>query len=131
VKTLREYLQGNRGATAVEFALLALPFVILIIGLIEFGRALHIRSGLDTAADRAQRLILIDPNSSLSTITTGARAAFHIGDPENLSVDLQTGTSGSITYRSIELAYTMTLLIPITGGADIVLSTSRKVALID
>lgn len=128
---MRRFLAGTRGATAVEFALVALPFVILMLGLIEFGRALHIRNGLDNAADRAQRQIIIDAAATSTSLTTSARATFLAGDPDKLQVILSEGTSGSTNYRTVKLSYTMTLLIPIPMGGDVVLSTSRKVALSD
>lgn len=126
---MRRFLAGTRAATAVEFALVALPFVILMLGLIEFGRALHIRSGLDNAADRAQRRIIIDPAATSTSLTTTARGNFLAGDPAKLDVVLSEGTSDTTIYRTITLSYTMTLLIPIPVQGNVVLSTSRKVAL--
>ncbi len=126
---MRRLLADIRGATAVEFALVALPFVILMLGLIEFGRALHIRHGLDNAADRAQRQIIIDAAATSTSLTTSARADFLAGDRDKLHVVVSSGTSGGIPYRAIELSYTMTLLVPIPMKGDVVLSTQRKVAL--
>ncbi len=128
---MRRFLSGSRGATAVEFALVALPFVILMLGLIEFGRALHIRNGLDNAADRAQRQIIIDAAATSTSLTASARATFLAGDANKLLVVLSEGTSGSTTYRTVDLSYTMTLLVPIPMSGDVVLTTSRKVALSD
>ena len=128
---MRRFLSGSRGATAVEFALVALPFVILMLGLIEFGRALHIRNGLDNAADRAQRQIIIDAAATSTSLTASARATFRAGDANKLLVVLSEGTSGSTSYRTVDLSYTMTLLVPIPMSGDVVLTTSRKVALSD
>lgn len=129
MKALFRFLAGRRGATAIEFAFLALPFVILLLGLIEFGRALHIRNGLDNAADRAQRQIIIDAAATSTSLTTSARDTFLAGDPAKLEVLLSEGASGDTAYRMLQLSYTMTLLIPIPLGGQVVLSTSRKVAL--
>lgn len=129
MKRSRKFLAGGRGATAVEFALLALPFVILLLGLIEFGRALHIRNSLSNAADKAQRQIIIDAAVTSTALTDGARASFLAGNPNNLQVVITAGASGGTNYRIVQLSYTMTLLIPIPMGGDVVLSTSRKVAL--
>lgn len=126
---MRKFLAGLRGATAVEFALVALPFVILMLALIEFGRALHISNGLANAADRAQRQIIIDAAATSTSLTSSARDNFLAGDPSKLEVLLSEGTSGTTTYRMVELSYTMTLLVPIPMSGDVVLTTSRKVAL--
>ena len=50
----------SRGSTAVEFALICLPFVGVALGILEFGRALYVRNNLSFAADRAARMVLIE-----------------------------------------------------------------------
>lgn len=46
---------GNRGVTAVEFAVLALPLVLLALGAIEFGLQAATASALDFGARAAAR----------------------------------------------------------------------------
>ncbi len=129
MKKKHGFLADRRGATAVEFALVALPFVMLLLGLIEFGRALHIKNGLDYAADRTQRQIIIDGTANSTELASGARKAFLAGDPNKLQVTLAAGSSGGTNFRTVRLSYAMTLLVPIPKGVDVVLSTSRKVVL--
>jgi Flp pilus assembly protein TadG len=54
-RTLLRFRRDERGATAVEFALLS-PFLIaLFFGIFEFGRALWIQGILDYAVEQAAR----------------------------------------------------------------------------
>ena len=81
--------------------------------------------------DRAQSQIIINAAATSTSLTASARAAFLAGDANKLLVVLSEGTSGSTTYRTVDLSYTMTLLVPIPMSGDVVLTTSRKVALSD
>ncbi|WP_374575443.1 TadE/TadG family type IV pilus assembly protein [Phenylobacterium sp.] len=54
---LRRFARARRGATAVEFALVALPFVMLLFGIMELAAVFLASATLDLATDRAARLI--------------------------------------------------------------------------
>jgi len=50
----------RRGATAVEFALILPPFLLLLLGVVEFGRALWTQSALHFAVEEAARCATVD-----------------------------------------------------------------------
>ncbi len=54
---LTHFLRERRGATAVEFALIATPLLMLLFGLIELCLILLVSATLDTATDFAARNI--------------------------------------------------------------------------
>ena len=53
-------LRDRRGATAVEFALILPPFLLLLLGVVEFGRALWTQSALHFAVEEAARCAGVD-----------------------------------------------------------------------
>lgn len=53
----RSFLKDRRGVTAIEFALVAFPFLLLSIGIIEIGLAHLVNRMLDNAVVSASRLI--------------------------------------------------------------------------
>lgn len=55
VATLKRFAREKRGATAVEFAIIAIPFMMLMFGVIEIGMVLLISATLDTAVEFAAR----------------------------------------------------------------------------
>jgi Flp pilus assembly protein TadG len=53
-------ISDRRGATAVEFALILPPFLLLLLGVVEFGRALWTQSALHFAVEEAARCATVD-----------------------------------------------------------------------
>jgi Flp pilus assembly protein TadG len=73
VKTLVGISQDERGASALEFALLAPVFFLFIFGIIEFGIVFWTQVGLQHGAEMAARCASINtnlcPTNNPSTIT--------------------------------------------------------------
>lgn len=129
MRVRRGFFGDTRGAVAMEFALIGLPFVMLIIGLVEFGRGLNLRSALDDAADRAQRMILIDGAVSEDALETEIRDGFLGGVPSAIVVSHSAETTGAGDYRIVALTYDMRIIIPNPASPTITISATRKVFL--
>lgn len=56
-KILRRWWRGEDAATAVEFALVAFPFIYLLVGIVELSLMFAAMSTLDAATNDAARLI--------------------------------------------------------------------------
>ncbi|MBS8262496.1 pilus assembly protein [Roseibium polysiphoniae] len=54
---LRRYTKDRNGVTAIEFAAVGLPFLMLVFGLFEFGLAFFVNRVLDNATLESARLI--------------------------------------------------------------------------
>jgi Flp pilus assembly protein TadG len=54
---IRRFVRSRRGATAVEFALIATPLMMLMFGVLELAMILLVSATLDTATDFAARNI--------------------------------------------------------------------------
>lgn len=63
----RRHRCNRRAATAVEFAILALPLLMLVFGTLEFGRALWVREALQMTAVQAARCMGILSSSCASS----------------------------------------------------------------
>lgn len=86
---------GEKGAVAVEFALVLPVFVLLVLGIFEFGRAFNIQVSLSEAARESARYAAVhaaDPDFS----TKAAQAAGVAAAP---SVPLKEADVG-ISYRN-------------------------------
>jgi Flp pilus assembly protein TadG len=53
----RRFARATRGAIAVEFAIIALPFMVLLFGIIELGMVFMVSTTLQNATDNAARKI--------------------------------------------------------------------------
>ena len=127
---LPRFLKNERGATAIEFALVIGFLLAFLMGAFEFGRALHARNALDYLADRAARSLSVEYRVSdmglaaiEAALLNDARANAPGLRPELLGLTLrQEGTS----FR-IETLYDFTFLIPVIPVAPMTLTAERLI----
>ena len=67
-------LRGERGATAVEFALILPLLLVLVLGIAEFGRAFQVSGTLSAAAREGVRVMALqnDPAAARNAVRTAA-----------------------------------------------------------
>lgn len=128
MRRLRLFIGHRGGGAAVEFALIGMPFILLLLGMMEVGRGLHIRTALDAAADRAQRAILINPAASAETIAAEIRRTFHAGQRDLLTITYATEAVAGINYRLVSIQYQMDMLLPAPLGGAVSIGSTRRVA---
>ncbi|MEX6509117.1 TadE/TadG family type IV pilus assembly protein [Jiella sp. M17.18] len=124
---LRRFGRDEAGATAVEFAIVCLPLLLVIFGILDFGRALNARNDLGYAAGVASRRVLVDPGLSDADLEQAVRDAFSSGDPAQLQIAVGTQTGGGTNFRTLSVTYPFTfLLVPALDGT-ITLDVARKI----
>ena len=64
IKLYRSFRKKRRGASAVEFAVVAPVFFLLIFGMIEFGRMVMVQQVLTNASREGARLAVLDGTTS-------------------------------------------------------------------
>jgi hypothetical protein len=124
-------MRSNSGAAAIEFAIVVWALVFVCLGVLEFGRALHVRNELSFAADHAARMILTDPLVTNSKLEEKVRDAISGSEPAGFSVifgDVETDADG-LRSRTMLIEYPFSLLIP-TLSDTITLSVSRRVPVV-
>jgi Flp pilus assembly protein TadG len=124
--SLRRLARCSRGAAAVEFAIIVWALILVCLGVIEFGRGLHVRNEMSSAGDRAARMILTNPAVTDGDLAVSVREAFISPKPELLEVTFGTETADGIAFRTMLIQYPLSLLIPGLGD-PITLTVSRRV----
>lgn len=124
---LRRLRGCERGAAAVEFAIIAMALIMVCLGTIEFGRAFFLRNELSFAGDFAARKILTDPTICEADLHTEVKSAFTGLDPEVVLLDFDVETADGILFRTVEMEYPMTLLVPGLSADPINLRLSRRI----
>ncbi len=66
---------SRRGATAIEFAMLFPVYLLMLMGVVEFGRLLWTQSTLQQAVEAAARCASVDPTTCGSPSATASYAA--------------------------------------------------------
>lgn len=77
-------LARRDGATAVEFALIALPLLLLVCGIMDFGRMVWTEATLHRAVESAARCASV--NAALCG-STAATATYAAGQATGLGID--------------------------------------------
>ncbi|MFS0717440.1 TadE family protein [Arthrobacter sp. 1P04PC] len=106
---------SERGAVAVEFALLAPVLVMLLLGIMEFGRAYNVQVSLSSAAREGVRVMAINNNPA------AARIAVKNAAPQlqpaitdaNITVSPSPCTSGA--QVTVTISYTLSTMTGIAG----------------
>ncbi|MCB9686118.1 MAG: pilus assembly protein [Alphaproteobacteria bacterium] len=94
---MRHERQQRRGANAIEFALTLPLYLLIVLGIMDFGYLYHIQAGLDNAAATSCREgAKIDPNdgdpvATASAFLTSRSALFCSGGCTMDVQDLNTG----------------------------------------
>ncbi|HUJ98285.1 MAG TPA: TadE/TadG family type IV pilus assembly protein [Stellaceae bacterium] len=63
LSTARQFARASDGATALEFAIVAPVLLMLLLGIMEAGRALWTQNALNFAVEQAARCAAIDQNN--------------------------------------------------------------------
>ena len=121
------FKRSEDGAAAIEFALVSMIFILLCLGVLEFGRALQMRNQLSFAADFAARQILTDSDVADRVVEAQVRAKLQIGNPELLDVTFGEQEVDGVNFKIVTLDYPFTLFLPGFSTDTIGLSVNRRV----
>ncbi|MBP2159336.1 MULTISPECIES: TadE family protein [Asticcacaulis] len=69
-RLLRRLTRNRRGATALEFAIVAPVFIAMVFGVFNLGYALYCGAAVRHAIQESSRLLMFDPNTTASTFKT-------------------------------------------------------------
>ena len=96
----------ERGATAVEFAILLPVLLMLVLGIMEFGRAFHLQTTLSNAARDGVRVMALQDDATAARSTAKASAhgltltdAMISVSPTTCSSDAAAPGMASVTIR--------------------------------
>lgn len=106
-------IKEERGQSLVEMALLLPVLLLLIVGIIDFGRILYSYSHLHMTTQETVRLGGL--GKSDSEIIQFARDYIHLGDSSELTVSItpNEGNRDSGDYVTVTLQYPIELLTPL------------------
>jgi Flp pilus assembly protein TadG len=103
----------DRGAAAVEFALLLPMLLLLVFGIIDFGRALNASITLTQAAREGARLdALGQPNATVVSRTQAAATGL---SPVSVTVTACTPNAGAGVDATVHASYKFTFVTPIAS----------------
>jgi Flp pilus assembly protein TadG len=116
--------RGERGAAAVEFALVVPVLLLLVLGITEFGRAYNVQTTLSGAAREGARAMAVQ-NSPAAARAAVQNAAAGIGlSDSQISVSPSACPSSSIgsgTTVQVTITYPLSFVTNFFGSSPITL----------
>lgn len=125
----RGAVHNERGATAVEFALVAPIFLIFVIGIIDLGRLFYIKNIMQSTVEQCARYAMVNPSATQATVEAyaDAWAASMYSDITFVADAPGTDVVGGIYYRTITATYTFSYMTPIVTVGDVVLTAKSRI----
>jgi Flp pilus assembly protein TadG len=103
----------DRGATAVEVALLMPILLVLVMGIVDFGRALHAQITLTQAAREGVRVAALKQPNPTTRTQNAATGLSGVG----VSVTACPATPTPGSDAEVNATYTFTFVTPVGGLA--------------
>jgi len=138
IKTIfARFRRDESGASAVEFSIVAVLFVVSSMGVMELGRTYQVRNEMAYAADIGARELTImvnDPSIAETDYETNIKSLIenqflgYTGSTLQVTVSGPTVING-VTYRELNLKYPMSVFIPFRGNTWDLEITRRAVQL--
>jgi Flp pilus assembly protein TadG len=117
--SLKTYLVDRSGAAAVEFAIVGSTFILLSIGIIDFGRNFLILHQMNHIADQISRVLMLNPTVSSADLLAYARENWAGNAPETLGLSLQNQTINGVPSSRLELTYAITWIVSVGEGGTV------------
>lgn len=124
------FLRDTSGATAVEFALVLGPLILLVIGSIEVGRLLWSGHGLNEAAiagarcigihapDCADAEVVVD-SQAVAFVTAHARSWGLVLAPEDISLATNAGCAVDTGFLRVAISFEFVSVLPGLSGTEL------------
>ena len=123
-------LKDRSGVTAVEFAI-ALPLLLVIIlGAIEFGRALKAKNDMNHTLGKAVRVVYLDTDKTESELETLIEESLIRYGAGAVTVDATQTTISGMPHMKIDVAFPMTLTIPFVNLSEVTLNVDTLAPLV-
>ncbi len=134
MRHFRRFLGSRSGASAIEFALVAGPLFLIMLGTIEFGRAIWSRHVIQEVAIAGARCVALpEPACTASGKYDQAVSSAHILAEANargvslaspqLVIDRNTDCFGASAFSSVTISYRFNTALPgfliaLANGSD-------------
>ena len=124
---LRRFRRDNKGAVAVEFAVIIPIFLVLLFGTLEIGNMLYAKSTLQHGVETAGRYAMVNISANVSQIEQEAIAKTDHLNSLNPTFIVGHSTVDGVPFADISASAVYTLMTPFVTGATINLTSTISV----
>jgi len=118
----------DAGATlAIEFGILFPVLILIVLGALEFGRALESRNQMSHALSRAVRVVNLDAGQTTTAIADLMAAYLDDFDADDLTITAVSTTISGIDYMDISVTFPFDVIIPFSTVSGVTLNVDTRV----
>lgn len=118
---------NNKGAVAVEFALIIPVLLLFMFGIIEFGRVMWINSSLQYSVEKAARYVITNNDATDAEITAYAENHIYGLSLDGIAFSSSTEEYDGVVFITIIAAYTFEPLVDFLSFGDIDLEGRTRI----
>ena len=122
-------LRDKRGAAALEFALVAPPFFMLLFGIAQVGWAFNCASTVHHALVMEARAFALNPSMTAGQLQTAVRSDVTGLSDSDVTVTVDHQTINGVKAAIATATYTSSIIIPLLGSYPINFNSNVTVAL--
>ncbi len=116
----------------LEFALVAPALIALIMGLFQYGWAMHCASNVSFALREASRAMYLNPAMNSDTVEAMIEDRLVGARPEAVTVEISTTQqSPEVRLARIDATYVHTVLVPFMNGATLTFRSAAVVPVLN
>jgi len=125
---LRRFSDDGRGATMLEFAIVAPVLIAMLVGVFNVGFAMYAGAAVRNAIQRSSRVLMMTPTTTAATIKTSAQALLVDVPVNNLAVTVTTETvTASMQIKRVTWTYDYALWVPFASNSTLSFGSSMVV----
>ncbi len=117
----------ERGSSALEFAIVAMAFFLVLFGTIEFGRLLFYQNALAGAVGASGRELLLDPSTPNATLETMILDRMPAAAADRLTVAVSNVTHDGTGYHLVSASYNFEFILDTLFDVDVTLTEDLSV----
>jgi Flp pilus assembly protein TadG len=127
-RPFRALVRDASGVTSVEFALVIGLIIMIVIGTIEFGRALAAQNEMSYALGRVVRVTTLDSSTTTEEVVALLEDQLDSYDERELEVAI-TEVSGT-SFMEIAVEFPFTISIPLMPVSEVMLRVATRAPMV-
>lgn len=112
---------------ALEFAGVLVALTLIMLGTVEFGRLLWIRSTMQHAVEEAARQAMLNPAATSLEIADHGRASLAGMNPDKFTLSVTYESVGGVDYALVEADHNFELMAKIVPIGPVTLNAKMRV----
>jgi Flp pilus assembly protein TadG len=124
------WLRCESASAALEFGIVAPVLVLILVGVIEFGRLHWVRNSMEYAVEQTARWAIVNTAATDDQLKAHAKAQFDDVSAGKAKVEIEHDTTDGLNFMTVVVTYEFQFLADFAGIGKLSLRSETRVPLI-